>query len=86
MKFYLNLGGKSFTKDYLRKILSKTGKQVRLDYHPNISRHWCATTRYIEWRDIYKVAKWHSHKNINRTANYIHLAEQYYQQDPKTLI
>ena len=84
--FYLTSEGKPFTKDYLRKILSKTGKQVWSDYHPNISRHWCATARYIEWRDIYKVAKWHGHKNINRTANYIHLAEQYYQQDPKSWI
>ena len=28
------------------------------------------------------VAQRHGHKNINRTANYIHLTEQYYQQDP----
>jgi integrase len=82
--FYLTSEGKPFTTDYLRKVLYRAGKQVWSEYHPNISRHWCATARYIEWKDIYKVAKWHGHKNINRTANYIHLADQYYQQDPKS--
>jgi integrase len=82
--FYLTSGGKPFTPDYLRKILYEAGTQVWEEYHPNISRHWSATARYIEWRDIYKVAQWHGHKNINRTANYIHLAEQYYQQEPKS--
>lgn len=79
---YLTPTGKPFSAEYLRNVLYKAGKQVWPSYSPNISRHWCATARYIEWNDIYRVATFLGHRNINRTKNYIHLAEQYYQQEP----
>jgi len=45
-------------------------------------RHWCATARMIEWDyNINRVSNWLGHSNINTTTKYVHIAQEYYEQD-----
>jgi integrase len=55
-------------------------------------RHWCAVARLIETKietgryDVFTVKYWLGHEEQDTTDNYIHFAEQYYNQYPKSWI
>ncbi len=79
---FLTTEGKPFTPRYMGKKLRENGKKVWKDYHPYTMRHWCATARMIEWKyNINRVSDWLGHNNINTTRKYVHIAQEYYDQD-----
>jgi len=81
---YLQPSGKPFTKDYLRKRLSKNAKRAWIHYQPYISRHWNAIGMLIRTKlecgsfDIYTVRNWLGHEKIETTLEYVRYAEQFY--------
>ena len=79
---YLQPNGKPFTVRYLGRKLREHGKKVWENFHPYTMRHWCATARMIEWNyDIYRVSNWLGHVKIQQTTKYVHIAQDYYEQD-----
>lgn len=81
---YLKPDGKPFTKDSLRVMLSKYTKSVWPDYHPYISRHWCAIARLLEYDlKVVPVKDWLGHDEIQTTMDYLKLARQYYNKKEK---
>ncbi len=79
---FLTTEGNSFTPRYMGKKLREHGKKVWKDFHPYVMRHWCATARMIEWKyNINRVSDWLGHSNINTTRKYVHIAQEYYEQD-----
>ena len=79
---FLTTEGKPFTPRYMGKKLREQGKKVWKDFHPYVMRHWCATARMIEWKyNINRVSDWLGHSNINTTRKYVHIAQEYYEQD-----
>jgi len=79
---FLTTEGKPFTPRYLGKKLREHGKKVWNKFHPYIMRHWCATARMIEWNyNLNRVSDWLGHSNINTTRKYVHIAQEYYEQD-----
>jgi len=79
---FLTTEGKPFTPRYLGKKLREHGKKVWEYYYPYVMRHWCATARMIEWDyNINRVSNWLGHSNINTTTKYVHIAQEYYEQD-----
>ena len=85
---YLQPNGKPFTHNYLRKRLGMLGKQVWEDYHPYVSRDWCAIARLIKTKidtgsfDIYEVYDWFEHSELKVTESYIKAAKKYYKLAP----
>ena len=79
---FLTPQGKRFSVRYLGKKLRQNGQKVWPEFHPYIMRHWCATARLIEWNfNINRVKYWMGHAKIDTTLNYLHIAQEYYEQD-----
>ena len=89
---YLQPSGKPFTVRHLGHKLSKHGKKIWSYFRPYDMRHWCAVARLIETKiktgryDVFTVKNWLGHEEQDTTDNYIHFAEQYYNQYPKSWI
>ncbi len=55
-------------------------------------RHWCAIARLIETKiesgsyDKFRIKNWLGHENQKTTDNYVHYADMYYNQYPKSWI
>ena len=82
---FLTPQGKRFSVRYLGKKLRQHGQKVWPEFHPYIMRHWCATARLVEWNfDYYKVKNWMGHAKIQTTMNYLHIAREYYAQEPSS--
>jgi integrase len=85
---FIQPSGKPFTKDYFRLKLSKFGKQVWPEYHPYISRSWCAIARLIQGKvqtnhyNVYEVEEWLGHDRLKTTEGYIKFAQRYYKIAP----
>jgi len=72
--------GSPFNRRYFGKMQSQYGKMVYPIFHPYMTRHWCATARYIRAR-IKKsedpktdVQEFLGHEEQKTTENYISLA------------
>jgi len=80
---YLKPNGDPFTAEQLRSFLTRNIKPVFPEYHPYVSRHWCATglliKEYIESKHWNKnrVQNWLGHENESTTNAYIKSADQY---------
>jgi len=80
--------GKPFTKEGLRYVLSKKGKQVCNTYSPKKARDWCAIARLIKTKletgnyGIYEIRDWLGHDNVTTTQAYTYYADQYFRRDP----
>ena len=89
---YLQPDGKPFTIRHLGHKLSEHGKKIWSYFRPYDTRHWCAISRLIETKvetgnfDPYTIKNWLGHTNLKTTENYIHYAEMYYNQYPKSWI
>jgi len=89
---YLQPSGKPFTVRHLGHKLSKHGKRIWPYFRPYDMRHWCAVARLIETKiktggyDVFTVKYWLGHEDQETTDHYIHFAEQYYNQYPKSWI
>ena len=86
--FYLQPNGRPLTTRHLGHKLSNYGKQIWKEFQPYDMRHWCAISRLIEQKvstdtfDVIPVKNWLGHEKIQTTMNYVHYAEQYYNQAP----
>lgn len=84
--------GRPVTVRKLGQKLSDYGKKIWPHFRPYDTRHWCAISRLIETKeqtghyDPYSVKNWLGHTNIKVTETYIHYAEMYYKQCPKSWI
>ena len=89
---YLQPDGKPFTVRHLGHKLSEHGKKIWPKFKPYDMRHWCAIARLIETKvksgryDVFKVKNWLGHDEQETTDNYVHSAEIYYDQYPKSWI
>lgn len=89
---YLQPNGKPFTVRHLGHKLSNHGKKIWPKFQPYDMRHWCAIARLIETKiesgkyDVFKVKNWLGHDEQDTTYNYVHFAEMYYNQYPKSWI
>jgi len=89
---FLWRNGRPVTARKLGQKLSKYGKEIWPHFRPYDTRHWCAVARLIESKvqdghyDPYSVKNWLGHTNIKVTETYIHYAEMYYKQFPKSWI
>ena len=89
---YLWPSGKPVTVRKLGQKLSVHGKKIWPHFRPYDMRHWCAVSRLIETKiqtgnfEPYTVKNWLGHTNISVTEKYIHFAEMYYNQCPKSWI
>lgn len=87
-RLFLSPSGKPFSKDYLRTRLSIQGKKVWNDYHPYVSRRWCAIARLIRTKvesgsfSIYEVQNWLGHEKVTTTEIYVKYADKYYRHSP----
>ena len=78
--------GKPFTKDFLRKQLTKTGRMVYKQFYPYMSRHYCASGMLIRcYNDkdvdpIKTVKEFLDHKSQKNTERYTAKAKSYYKQ------
>jgi len=85
---FLRPDGRPFSKDYLRHMMSKYGKQIWPHFRPYDMRHWCAVARLIrskvesKYYDTYQVRNWLGHEKPGTTEDHIKYAEQYYRQYP----
>ena len=89
---YLQPDGKPFTVRHLGHKLSEHGKKIWQKFQPYDMRHWCAIARLIETKvetgnyDKFRVKNWLGHENQKTTDSYVHYAEMYYNQYPKSWI
>lgn len=89
---YLQPNGKPFTIRHLGHKLSKQGKKIWPHFRPYDMRHWCAIARLIETKintgsyDVFTVKNWLGHDEQETTDNYVHFAEMYYNQYPKSWV
>lgn len=85
---YLQLNGRPFTVNYLRKKLTPLVKEVWKPYSLYTMRHWCATARLIKSKvdtdnwDIWEVKDWMGHDKLDTTENYVKYAKKYYRNAP----
>ena len=77
--------GRPFTKDYLRKQLTRTGKMVYKPFYPYMSRHFCASGMLIRCYNnkdvdpIKTVKEFMDHKSQKNTERYTAKAKSYYE-------
>jgi len=89
---YLWPSGKPVTVGKLGYKLGHCGRKLCDHFRPYDMRHWCAVSRLIETKiqtghfEPYTVKNWLGHTDIKVTENYIHYAEMYYNQYPKSWI
>ena len=80
---YVRENGKPLNESQYRMFLQRWVVPIFPDFHPYITRHWCAIAKLIQekletghWNE-FKVRNWLDHDKIETTMTYLRDAEQY---------
>ncbi|MGZ4852096.1 MAG: tyrosine-type recombinase/integrase [Halobacteriota archaeon] len=83
---FQNRQGKAYTKQYIRKIVSRYGALVNKPVHPHTFRHSFAINMVRHGCDLQRLKLCLGHSNINTTSVYLRFntadLQQIYQQVP----
>lgn len=74
------------TENWLRmKLAPRVRAATGFPWKPYAMRHFAATYRYFEWRDLIRVRDWLGHESVKQTETYVKTIQHLFpgQPDPR---